>query len=44
MFAETVTVANAGPSSASQVLTGLRLPSGVTVTSTNGGSLLGDVV
>jgi Domain of unknown function DUF11 len=43
-FSETVTVANAGPAVATDVVTGLVVPAGLTVTSTGGGSTLGPAV
>jgi Domain of unknown function DUF11 len=43
-FAETVTVTNHGPASASEVLTALQAPNGVTVASTGGGTRIGGVV
>jgi hypothetical protein len=43
-FAERVTVSNAGPASAGNVLTALLVPAGVTVTSTGGGTVAGGVV
>jgi hypothetical protein len=43
-FSETLTVANAGPAAATAVITGLVVPPGLTVTSTNGGTTLGPAV
>ena len=43
-FTEQVTVSNAGPANAGNVLTALVVPSGVTVASTGGGSVLLGVV
>ncbi len=43
-FAEQVTVSNAGPANAGNVLTALVVPTGVTVTSTGGGTLAFGVV
>jgi Bacterial Ig domain/Domain of unknown function DUF11 len=43
-FSETVNVANAGPSPATAVLSGLTVPSGVSVVNTGGGRLVGGIV
>jgi hypothetical protein len=43
-FTEKVTVSNAGPAAATNVITGLVVPRGLTVTSTGGGSRLGPAV
>ena len=43
-FSETVNVANAGPSSATAVVSGLTVPSGVSVVNTGGGRLVGRIV
>jgi hypothetical protein len=43
-FTEKVTVSNAGPAAATDVITGLVVPRGLTVTSTGGGSRLGPAV
>jgi uncharacterized repeat protein (TIGR01451 family) len=43
-FSETVTVSNAGPAAATNVVTGLVVPAGLTVTNTGGGSTLGPAV
>ena len=43
-FTEAVRVSNAGPAAATEVVTGLVIPSGVSVTSTGGGSKLGSAL
>jgi hypothetical protein len=43
-FTEKVTVSNAGPAAATNVITGLVVPRGLTVTSAGGGSRLGPAV
>jgi uncharacterized repeat protein (TIGR01451 family) len=43
-FTETITVANAGPAAATDVITGLIVPSGLTATNTGGGHISHSVV
>ncbi len=43
-FTEVLRVSNAGPAAATGVITGLVIPSGVSITSTGGGSRLGSAV
>ena len=43
-FTETITVANAGPATATDVITGLIVPSGLTATNTSGGRISHSVI
>ena len=43
-FSESITVANAGPAAATNVLTGLIIPEGLTATNTGGGTRIGAVI
>jgi hypothetical protein len=43
-FSETIKVTNAGPATATSVITGLVAPNSLTVTSTGGGSKLGSAI